>query len=651
MGKLARPSYVRTMVPLRAQLAPLLTIAALFVPIDATADVPSRADTKPIERLCGEGTTAEFTRPSSGPAAYDARFVVLADGSVETDRRRPLSVSFFGDHVAAARVILIHGNDRRVVACGSAKGGTTYPLPTIHDAFTRFEVEVYDSLNLEPTSTDPAKGAALAALDKRRSTLDANTAANAYYKAYYTNELDLALRRVKLESVSALLQSFPAANCIAPARAGCTQEAKGLADALAPVHASLKEAAEAMTDAETATPGSPQEIRLLARATAALDLARRQMQAPKTSLVSNETLNEKLKTAYCSREGERLWLRDTSGPKLMRRTRAVLPAVDRFGRVRYGSGSAEIEGIPTNGPYPILVNAVPTGTSLKMTTKFSAPAGSKVEDLAKLAATIMYAAAKAGPAAPGIKAPCDSIMATMSDDIPAVAELEARTALVMPVADKLTEVSICEGDACKADGEAPTIRNVVTLHPPSKRRFTVLLDFGINPLGIFFSDGADAFARSKYDAIGGLAGPDQRFVLRRSYDLRDRMVISLLAGARWGRWIVAVGPGLSDLAGSSAFNQWVARVGFGVSDSFFVTAGAGVRFGKRPADQAYGDELSIPRTAPGAVPAAAPLAEESAPSFTLGAGLAFDLAALASSAETLVNSFRKDAGSTAAKKE
>jgi hypothetical protein len=211
-----------------------------------------------------------------------------------------------------------------------------------------------------------------------------------------------------------------------------------------------------------------------------------------------------------------------------------------------------------------------------------------------------------------------------------VAPLGTRAFVIPSNGTNVADVSICEGDKCTTEGTAPSIRSVVTINPPARLRLALFLDFGVN------GGEEDAFSTPRYEAVSGSDTLTQAFVLGDEDDPRRHALLSLLIGARRGPVMAAIGPGLVDTAGKSAFNQWNVRIGYEVAEHFFLTLGTGLRFAQQPKSSTP-TAIVLPRT---------PVAETSPPAiqtetkmaWTVGAGVAIDLSLLPSAGKDLVNS-------------
>jgi hypothetical protein len=603
--------------------------------------VSASTNPNPIhEAFCaGSGVPGRGLEPA--PHAH-ARFTVLEDGSVLTRPNEPLTISFEGAHVTAARVALLGAHARTIVRCGRVTAGTVYNLG-MPDPWQRLEIEVFDDLRQTQSDDSRRRAAeAVAQTQKKKQEKASYRSIQTHYDALLTRQRRVTLTNLQNEplnpatldkrilELNALLSWEQLAK---DAGVECAIDARSDDDArCAAVRALSRRLHSATEDLAEARAGKDKHARYMS----ALQKGTNALSTPVND--GTEVLTAK---RYCELRAELAWLEPSNFLQFAKRTTVVVPGTAPVHRVRYGTGTHTLYHANSSEPIALLVNAVPKETALRVTTRYSAPPQGSVEALAKLAVGIVLQAAKVAPFSTNEIGPqCNDQELRMPADVPGYAALEARTVLLMPERDKVTEVTICELDKdgkCATEGDAPGVRNVVAIHPRDRARFTVLLDFGVHT-GIGLESAEEAYTRATFEATGGIIGPDQRFVLRREHDLRDRLVVSVIPAARWRGWMIGVGPGIVDLRGEPAFDQWNTRVGVGLSKSFFLTAGFGIRFAKEPRHLAYDDEISVPRAAVGQEPSSPTIAEKTVPSVVFGIGLGFDLAVLGDGAAGFVES-------------
>jgi hypothetical protein len=272
----------------------------------------------------------------------------------------------------------------------------------------------------------------------------------------------------------------------------------------------------------------------------------------------------------------------------------------------------------------VVLAGVPTGEKLSANFQYGSAVPSIPDTIARFIGALPGAVAmSADDLRPrGEAPPCDEPLA--DGDAEPVSPLMVRSVVLTPAtADFQSTAVVCAAATCNAAKDDSSVRNRVTLDVWPRRRLTLLAEFA----GTIPTQGRASLGRSRFEAIGGAAGPDQLFELRTDADARQSFSTSVLLGGQHRRWLFAAGPSLWLGTGGAGFSQWNVRFGAFLTRGVALTAGPSFRVVRRPTDHREGAVVAVPRTATGDAPPP-PLRLRDEIAVGLGVGLALDFSAL-----------------------
>jgi hypothetical protein len=521
------------------------------------------------------------------------------------------------------RVSRLSGGDKALVACGVVDPFLTYEFPDAFDDWSVIDVDAYgtaepDVLNDELRSRIPRLLA-----DERKRLADARKKSAEYVGDITKWKILDRFARIRAE--------------IEVAAAATPQAKDKLQEEATRVNELINEIKHALPcgEPERTLTFRKERCGAVNDESALLVDLRNELQASAPSAGNIKLLLGKLETAktapgappdHCGLEAK-LSAIERSHP-ILRMLHVQIPAAREVYEFEYGRTS-DPEKTTDEANLPILLRRVPAGRAMVMQTRtVDDKAGSPADVLSAFLPIFLKAAATGGAKAAAdaklnLDTSCDNDLALDADAEP-VARFETR-AFVTPRTStgKTIEVTLCDGDKCTSDGATPSTRNVLTFNAKPTVTLALFLDLSAN-IGSTFKTGASPYGRPHYESASSTDTLTEAFVLQNQTDARHNLVTSALIGARYKSCMAAIGPGIVDLTGESAFNQYHLDIGYSPAKYFYITLNAGLAFVQRPRNTVP-NTVVVPRT---------PEAEATEPAVhtttklagTVGIGIAIDLA-------------------------
>ncbi len=243
---------------------------------------------------------------------------------------------------------------------------------------------------------------------------------------------------------------------------------------------------------------------------------------------------------------------------------------------------------------------------------------------------------------PGPRAAWDPCRETwpklVDDEVPPLGVIGARAFVVrdFPV-DHVTEIDVCTGNGCSEASARGTLRIV----PRRGVEFAPLLEagFALLPFQATGDRPGLAYTHPRYAAVGGLAGPDQIFMLDDEVRVGRLFTLSALLGVTFpmgdARGLAAIGVVLFDGDGKRSFTEGLARIGIEMTTHVYVTVGVSVTVLQRDVDAGQPRVIAVPRSVPATTPPTPALELEDSLGIGAGFGIALDLAAFGDAADDI----------------
>ncbi|NOK08019.1 hypothetical protein [Corallococcus exercitus] len=218
-----------------------------------------------------------------------------------------------------------------------------------------------------------------------------------------------------------------------------------------------------------------------------------------------------------------------------------------------------------------------------------------------------------------------------------IAPVGTRSFLVAPLkAGTATEISVCDKSPCVAQADGSHLKNKVTLEPQAEEesRFPFLVELA----GTASFERGLSFGAPRYEAIGGTAGPQQLYELRREYEAHRAFSLSVLFGYRLKPWLALVaGPSVLVGASGGTFSQLNFRFAFPVTRGAYLTVGPSMRLVESATEVApIGSRIAVENSSEPKVPTVP--GTEYRPRFGLSLGFSVDVSVLTDTGKTLLKS-------------